>query len=42
MNFRAKKLFGEMGKIKDRLIAYVDINGGGPTELHTHAHNHLS
>lgn len=41
VNFRAKKLFGELGKIKDISIAYVDINGGGPTELHTHTHNHL-
>ena len=21
--------------------AYIDLNGGGPTELHTHEHNHL-
>ena len=30
-----------MGKIIDGAIAYVDLNGGGPTELHTHNHNHL-
>ena len=36
VNFRAKKLFGEMGRIIDGSIAYIDLNGGGPTELHTH------
>jgi len=41
IKFKAKKLFGEMGEIIDGAIAYVDINGGGPTELHTHVHNHL-
>ena len=41
INFKAKKLFGEMGKIIDGSIAYIDLNGGGPTELHTHEHNHL-
>jgi mannose-6-phosphate isomerase-like protein (cupin superfamily) len=41
VNFKAKKLFGEMGRIIDGAIAYVDLNGGGPTELHTHEHNHL-
>ena len=41
VNFRAKKLFGEMGSIVDGSIAYIDLNGGGPTELHTHEHNHL-
>ncbi|MBC8569764.1 cupin domain-containing protein [Zongyangia hominis] len=41
VNFKAKKLFGEMGKILDGAIAYIDVNGGGPTELHTHAHSHL-
>jgi mannose-6-phosphate isomerase-like protein (cupin superfamily) len=30
-----------MGSIIDGSIAYVDLNGGGPTELHTHEHNHL-
>lgn len=41
INFKAKKLFGEMGTIMDGSIAYVDLNGGGPTEPHTHEHNHL-
>lgn len=41
LNFKAKKLFGNLGKIKDGSIAYIDLNGGGPTELHTHSHNHL-
>ncbi|MDE6538904.1 MAG: cupin domain-containing protein [Ruminococcus sp.] len=30
-----------MGTIIDGSIAYVDLNGGGPTEQHTHEHNHL-
>ena len=41
MNFKAKKLFGEMGSIIDGSIAYIDLNGGGPIEQHTHEHNHL-
>ena len=41
VNFRAKKLFGEMGRIVDGSVAYIDLNGDGPTELHTHEHNHL-
>ena len=41
VNFRAKKLFGEMGRIVDGSVAYIDLSGGGPTELHTHEHNHL-
>lgn len=39
--FEAKKLFGPMGEIINGSIAYVDLNGGGPTEKHTHEHNHL-
>ena len=41
VNFWAKKLFTDTGEIIDGSIAYLDKNGGGPTELHTHAHNHL-
>lgn len=41
VNFKAKKLFGDMGHIIDGSIAYIDLNGGGPEELHTHEHNHL-
>ena len=41
INFLAKKLFAEMGEIIDGSIAYLEKDGGGPTELHTHAHNHL-
>lgn len=41
INFQAKKLFGEMGKIIDGSIAYIDLNGGGPAKPHTHEHNHL-
>ena len=31
VKFRAKKLFGEMGCIIDGSVAYIDLNGGGPT-----------
>lgn len=41
INFKAKKLFGEMGKIIDGSIAHIGLNGGGPSELHTHEHDHL-
>ena len=41
VNFRAKKLFGEMGRIVDDSVACIELNGGGPTELHPHEHNHL-
>ena len=41
VNFRAKELFGAVGNIVDGAVAYIDLNGGGPTELHTHEHNHL-
>lgn len=41
VNFEAKKLFGPVGEIVDGAIAYMHLNGGGPTELHTHPHNHL-
>ena len=41
INFLAKKLFGEVGEIIDGAIAYLEADGGGPTELHTHEHNHL-
>lgn len=40
-NFVAKALFESVGKIIDGSIAYIDLNGGGPTEKHTHEHNHL-
>ena len=34
VNFHAKKLFGDMGRIVDGSVAYIELNGGGPTELH--------
>ncbi len=40
-NFFAKKLFAETGKIIDGSIAYLEKDGGGPLEPHTHEHNHL-
>lgn len=41
VNFKAKKLFGEMGQIMDGAIAYISLDGGGPVEQHTHEHDHL-
>ena len=41
IHFKAKKLFGEIGTIIDGSFAYIDLHGGGPTQLHTHEHNHL-
>lgn len=41
VNFEAKKLFDNVGEIIDGSIAYITLKGGGPTEQHTHAHNHL-
>lgn len=41
VNFEAKKLFGSIGEIVDGSIAYLSLNGGGPTQKHTHEHNHL-
>ncbi len=41
INFKAKKLFDECGKIIDGSVAYISLNGGGPVEQHTHELNHL-
>lgn len=41
INFLAKKLFENCGEIINGSIAYLEPNGGGPTELHTHEHDHL-
>ena len=41
MSFEAKKLFENVGQIMDGSIAYMGVNGGGPTEQHTHEHDHL-
>lgn len=40
-NFEAKRLFDSVGEIIDGSIAYLNLNGGGPLEKHTHPHNHL-
>lgn len=40
-NFLAKKLFEGERTVRDVAIAKLDICGGGPTELHTHQHDHL-
>ncbi|WP_221412101.1 cupin domain-containing protein [Dysgonomonas sp. ZJ279] len=41
INFLAKKLFDNCGEIIDGSIAYLDVDGGGPIESHTHEHSHL-
>lgn len=41
INFLAKKVFGSYGEIINGSIAYLEPNGGGPIELHTHTHSHL-
>lgn len=41
IHFLAKHLFGSVGEVIDGSIAYLEKNGGGPTEQHTHEHNHL-
>ncbi len=41
VGFKAKKLFENGGQIADVAIAYMEPNGGGPTQLHTHPHDHL-
>ena len=33
VNFRAKKLFGVVGKIVDGALAYMNLDGGEPTKL---------
>lgn len=41
VGFKAKKLFCFDNKGIDGSVAYIDKNGGGPTEKHIHEHNHL-
>ncbi len=41
IHFLAKKLFGNLSEIMDGSIAYLEPNGGGPVEQHTHEHSHL-
>ena len=41
VHFLAKKLFADVGEIIDGSIAYLEKDGGGPAERHTHVHNHL-
>ena len=41
VSFSAKKLFTDLGVVIDGSIAYLGKNGGGPSENHTHEHNHL-
>ena len=39
--FLAKKLFDKMGNIQWGAIAYIEKNGGGSVNNHTHSDNHL-
>ena len=39
--FLVKKLFHEMGKIHWGAIAYIEKDGGGPENNHTHSDNHI-
>lgn len=41
INFLAKKIAGNCGEIIDGSVAYLEANGGGPAEPHTHEHSHL-
>lgn len=42
INFSAKKLFDAIDqKIIDGSIAYLQKDGGGPTQAHTHEHSHM-
>ena len=41
INFSAIKLFENIGEIVDGSIAYLEKDGGGPTEFHAHDHNHV-
>ncbi|MDE6093506.1 MAG: cupin domain-containing protein [Muribaculaceae bacterium] len=41
VKFLAKRIFCTEGEIKDGAIAYIEPGGGGPTEAHTHSHDHL-
>lgn len=41
VNFLAKKLFDNSGDIVNGSIAYLEPDGGGPLELHTHEYDHL-
>ena len=41
VGFDACKLFGETGLRIAGSVAYIEPCGGGPTQPHTHAHNHL-
>ena len=40
-NFSAKKLFDNHGRIQWGAIAYIEKNGGGPENNHTHSDDHL-
>lgn len=41
VDFVAKRLFEDAGKLQDGSIIYAKPNGGGPTKDVQHDHNHL-
>ncbi len=41
VKFLAKRVPGAEGEMKDAAVAYIEPGGGGPTEAHTHSHDHL-
>lgn len=41
VGFEAKKLFDKSAELIDVAIAYIQPSGGGPSEKHTHSHDHL-
>lgn len=41
VHFLAKKLPALSGTFADGALAYLEPGGGGPTEKHTHPHDHL-
>lgn len=41
IRFQAQKLFGTLTGVQDGSIAYIGPGGGGPSQPHTHAHNHF-
>lgn len=41
IRFLAKRIYGNCGEIIDCAVAYLEADGGGPLQRHTHEHNHL-
>lgn len=41
IKFQAQKCFGALQGVLDGSVAYLEPGGGGPSQPHTHAHNHV-